>query len=101
MNLKRLRLSLTLTAIAACYANMEAGIVKGKIFDASTAEPLIGASILANPGNRGSIVDKDGIYSIQLPEGTYKFAVKFRSDLLRRKVYRLPRHSYYAAHSGR
>ena len=40
MNLKRLRLSLTLTAIAACYANMEAGIVKGKIFDASTAEPL-------------------------------------------------------------
>ncbi len=89
MNLKRLRLSLTLTAIAACYANMEAGIVKGKIFDASTAEPLIGASILANPGNRGSIVDKDGIYSIQLPEGTYKFAVKYigyRDTLITRRI---------------
>lgn len=77
MNLKRLPFSLTLATIATCHVGMEAGIVKGKVFDASTAEALIGASIIAQPGDKGTAADIEGNYSIQLPAGNYKLAVKY------------------------
>ena len=60
MNLKRLPLSLTLAALATCYADMEAGIIKGTVYDGGTDEPLIGASVMANPGNKGTSTDIDG-----------------------------------------
>jgi len=44
--------------------------VNGKITDAETGEPLIGATIVAKGTPTGAITDFDGNYSIQVPEGT-------------------------------
>lgn len=74
MNLKSLPLSLTLVALVGCYADMEAGIIKGTVYDGGTDEPLIGASVMANPGNNGTATDIDGNYTLRLPEGKYDFS---------------------------
>lgn len=77
MNLKRLPLNLTLTLLAASPFGMEAGIVKGTIFDKDTKEPLIGASVMATPGNAGMATDVDGNYSIRLNAGNYNFRISY------------------------
>ena len=89
MNLKSLPLSLTLVALVGCYADMEAGIIKGTVYDGGTDEPLIGASVMANPGNNGTATDIDGNYTLRLPEGKYDFSVKYigyRDTVITRQI---------------
>jgi hypothetical protein len=45
--------------------------IEGTIIDATTKKPIIGASILITPGNRGTKTDENGKYSITLPFGEY------------------------------
>jgi TonB-dependent starch-binding outer membrane protein SusC len=42
--------------------------IKGKVTDAKTGEPLIGASILLKPSNLGAASDFDGNYSFDVPK---------------------------------
>ncbi len=53
-----------------------AGIVKGKIIEQGTNEPLTGATIVANDG-QGTSADIDGNYSLKLQNGTYTLTVRF------------------------
>ena len=53
-----------------------AGIVKGKIIEQGTNEPLTGATILTNDG-QGTSADIDGNYSLILKNGTYTLTVRF------------------------
>ena len=53
-----------------------AGIVKGKIIEQGTNEPLTGATILTNDG-QGTSADIDGNYSLKLKNGTYTLTVRF------------------------
>ena len=53
-----------------------AGIVKGKIIEQGTNEPLTGATIVANDG-QGTSADIDGNYSLKLKNGTYTLTVRF------------------------
>ena len=53
-----------------------AGIVKGKIIEQGTNEPLTGATIVMNDG-QGTSADIDGNYSLNLKNGTYTLTVRF------------------------
>lgn len=54
-----------------------AGIIKGVITDASTREPMVGATILVNPGAKGAVTDIDGCYSVEVASGTYSIKVTY------------------------
>ena len=41
--------------------------IKGKVTDAKTGEPLIGANVLLKPSNLGASTDLDGNYSFDIP----------------------------------
>lgn len=56
-------------------ANAQTTIV-GKVVDASTEEPLIGASVTYTAG-KGTITDIDGAYKLTLNKGTYNFTVSY------------------------
>jgi len=45
------------------------GVVKGKITDAESGEPIIGATIVVKGTTTGVIADFDGNYSIEIPQG--------------------------------
>lgn len=52
--------------------------ITGKIFDLESNEPLMGATILVENTNLGTISDIDGLFSIDLKEiGNYKLTVNF------------------------
>ncbi len=45
------------------------GVVKGKITDAETGEPLIGTNIVVKGTTTGVVADVNGNYSIEIPKG--------------------------------
>ncbi len=45
------------------------GVVKGKITDAETGEPLIGATVVVKGTATGVVADVNGNYSIEIPRG--------------------------------
>lgn len=53
-----------------------AGIVKGRITEQGTNEPLTGATIVTQNG-QGTTADLDGNYSLDLKNGTYTMTVHF------------------------
>ena len=58
----------------------QGGILRGKIIDAGTGEPLIGATVAVKGTTTGGITDFDGNYSIgNLKEGTYVLQASFVS----------------------
>ncbi len=64
--------TLLITMPAICFA----GIVKGKITEQGTNEPLTGATIVTNDGH-GTTADIDGNYSLTLKNGTYTLTVHY------------------------
>jgi outer membrane receptor protein involved in Fe transport len=54
----------------------ENGIVKGKVFDSETQEPLPGASISVS-NYRGVVTDGNGFYSIFVPQGAVTITYRF------------------------
>ena len=53
-----------------------AGIVKGRITEQGTGEPLTGATIVTQNG-QGTTADIDGNYSLNLKNDTYTLTVRF------------------------
>jgi hypothetical protein len=58
----------------------QSGTVKGKIEDASTAETLIGATVLIQGTNKGTVTDVNGNYILKdISEGTYNLVISYVS----------------------
>ena len=51
-------------------------IVRGSVIDASTSEPLIGATIIYGKG-MGAVTDIDGNYSFEINEGERNLTVSY------------------------
>lgn len=77
MDLSLLQKCLALSAIVFSTARMEAGILKGLVYDRTTQEPLIGVSVLTNKSNIGTVTDIDGFFSFDLPAGRHNLTVKY------------------------
>lgn len=65
-------MSLALAAIP-----LQAGILRGVIYDGTTMEPLIGATVSATPGRAATTSDIDGHYSMNLKEGQHDITVTY------------------------
>lgn len=75
--MKSLVLSLFLCGwiTAAAFAN---GSIKGKVTDAQSGKPLVGASIYLHELRTGTITGADGLYqTAEIPSGTYLMEVSF------------------------
>lgn len=57
----------------------EDGYIRGKIFDASTGEPLPSVTIVVAGTTTGTITDLDGKFDIALKPGTYDLKISFIS----------------------
>jgi len=53
------------------------GVVTGVVTDAESGFPLPGATVIVVGTNTGAATDNDGIYTIELPEGTYTIIASF------------------------
>lgn len=67
--------ALTLSLMAA--ASALAQNVVGRVFDASTGEPLVGAVAYVKDDGRGAVSDKDGRYSLSVGEGNRQLSFTF------------------------
>jgi TonB-linked SusC/RagA family outer membrane protein len=74
MKFKLLLLAALLLSSQLAFAQ---GALTGKVVDAETNEPLIGANILVNESGVGTITDIDGNYRLELPEGTLSITVSY------------------------
>lgn len=63
--------------ISASVTSFAQGFISGKIVDADTKEPLVGASVFAQNTTKGTATDKEGKYSFYLPKGGYEIVVSF------------------------
>jgi len=59
--------------------NLHAGIIKGKITDAITKEPLIGAAVVISGTTKGVVSDVNGEYQIELTAGNYSVEYSYVS----------------------
>jgi TonB-dependent receptor len=55
----------------------QTGLVKGRVIDRQTQEPLPGATVMV--AGKGVAANADGLYTAQLPEGTYVFSFSYIS----------------------
>ncbi|NJL76630.1 MAG: hypothetical protein HC892_18040 [Saprospiraceae bacterium] len=51
--------------------------ISGKVTDAATSEPLIGANILVVGTSSGTVTDFDGNYELQIPDGATRLRVTY------------------------
>ncbi len=67
-----------LISSAAIFAQSGVGKISGKVIDADTKEPLIGANIILMNTNSGAATDIDGNYFIlNITPGTYEVKVSY------------------------
>jgi hypothetical protein len=55
----------------------ESAVLQGKVLDATSGEPLIGAQVVVAGTDRGTVTDVDGRYRLQLAAGTYDLDVQY------------------------
>lgn len=77
MTLKKKTMSLTVMAAALVSATASGGILKGRVIDSETREPLIGAAVKADADKKGTVTDIDGCYTLTLPEGQHEINVSY------------------------
>ncbi|MBL3657775.1 TonB-dependent receptor [Fulvivirga sediminis] len=68
---------LSCTILTAAFA--QKGFLRGKVTDAETGEPLIGATISKQGSTTGSVADFEGNYSLSLEPGNHTITVQFVS----------------------
>lgn len=69
-----------LFALSQSSSNTEKGKISGKVIDANTGEPIIGANVSITGTTKGSATDLDGIYTIRgLTPATYSITVSYIS----------------------
>ena len=67
--MKHKLLSLVLMAVAVLFASQAQAQIRGTVVEASTGEPIIGASIIQVGTTTGVITDFDGNFELNVPEG--------------------------------
>ncbi len=76
--LKKLLLTVVCIAFYAVPAFAQSGSITGTITDASTGEPLVGATVFIESLQRGAGTDVNGKYTISnVPTGTYSLTSKY------------------------
>ena len=55
--------------------NAQTGVINGKVTDAKTKEPLLGATV--QTGNDGVLTDADGNFALELLPGNYVLAIRY------------------------
>ena len=76
MNLRTLQFCLTLI-LAYPFITLDAGVIKGTVYDRLTNERLIGAAITTVQPTHGTTTDIDGNYTLSLPPATHRITVKY------------------------
>lgn len=72
-----IRLTLTLWAVTASICvTAQTGILRGRISDTDTKEPLVGAYVLYG-NNKGTSANFDGDYQLELEYGTYDLRITY------------------------
>lgn len=51
--------------------------LQGKIFDLNSKEPLLGASIYFQEGNKGVLSSENGSFNLELPNGNHKIKISY------------------------
>lgn len=77
MTLKNKTMCLTVMAVALVSATASGGILKGRVIDSETREPLIGAVVKADADKKGTVTDINGCYTLTLPEGQHEINVSY------------------------
>ena len=73
-----LKQCLTLFLFSFSVLITNAQTIKGKVFDAATGEPLVGATVKLSGTKYSTLVRLDGSYSFsKLPAGTYKQTITY------------------------
>lgn len=57
--------------------NQSSGILKGRVVDSKTGEPMVGANVSVVGTNLGDVTDEDGAFSIDLSADTYSIRVSY------------------------
>lgn len=70
------RLFVLTASVFICYTTAVAGIVEGKVIDADTGEPLIGASVTYAEG-KGISTNIDGCFSFDVVNGKCQLTVRY------------------------
>ena len=71
------KIILTFLSLALAPFSLQAGIVRGTVFDETTNEPLIGASVRVQSSQTGTTTDIDGHYSMNIKNGAYHIMVSY------------------------
>ncbi|MFI3239639.1 MAG: TonB-dependent receptor [Bacteroidales bacterium] len=75
--LKKITLLLMVVAITSLCA--KAAVVRGLVYDKSSNEPLMGATVVIANTTTGTITDFDGFFQINVPNGTSELNVSYVS----------------------
>lgn len=80
MKRKLMQLTLMLLMVPVISLAQGTGIIKGKITDKKTGEPLVGASVLIKGTYTGTITDANGNYQLtKVKAGSYDLVSQFIS----------------------
>ena len=71
------KIILTFLSLAPVCLPLQAGVVRGIVFDRTTKEPLIGATVRAGSVQRGTATDADGHYFLYMKDGSYNITVSY------------------------
>jgi CarboxypepD_reg-like domain len=75
--MKKIIGSLLLTVISFVAFSQSSYVVKGKILDEATKQPLAAASVFAENTTLGTASDNDGVFTLYLPNGGYNLVITF------------------------
>ena len=74
MKLKRITLIISLCLLVAPH--LIAGVIKGRVTECGTDDPLIGATVFCD-NTHGTVTDVEGNYELILPKGLYNIKVSY------------------------
>jgi TonB-dependent receptor len=66
-------------SLTSAFAHAGEGIVRGKIFDGSTGETLVGVTVFAQGTTNGTTTDLDGNFTLKVDEGIYSLQISYLS----------------------
>ncbi len=76
--MKKYALLIVLTICCTIVSMAQNGILKGKLVDKSSGEPLVGAAVMIKGSTLGTITNYDGDYELtDIEPGTYTFTASF------------------------
>lgn len=71
------KIILTFLSLAMATIPLHAGIVRGIVFDKTTKEPLIGATLRVKSSRTGTSTDIDGRYTLIIKDGSHSITVSY------------------------